>query len=241
MLGGADRREPERMIIYGPIPDADDSGDWYESFFPKAAFVYPSHGCLWLTAKLLADKGVLRTPDDSRELIEAVYSDRVEDIPAPLRLRDQEAEAKWQAEKSLAHINMLKLDEGYSATINQWRDDTRTPTRLGGMETTVRLARWDGTSLDLLCSQGDFPWDMSQVNLRSSMVGDEAAHSEPGLADAVIRLKETFPDKGKWSVLVPLSEGEDGRWRGHAVDNRQSPVILEYDRITGVAVSEKEG
>ncbi len=240
LAGGIDRREPPTMIIHGPIPDSDDLGDWYESVFPKAAFVYPSHGCLWLTAKLLVEKGVLKTPDDSRELIEAVFSERVDEIPEPLRKRDREAEAKRQAESSLAHINMLKLDEGYSATINQWRDDTRTPTRLGGLETTVRLARWDGTSLSPWCSRGDFPWEMSQVNLRSSLVDDEAIHNDPGLADEVNRLKATLPDKGKWSVLVPLTKGEDGRWRGHAVDNRQSPVILEYDRITGVVVSEKE-
>ncbi len=238
---GSDRREPPCMLIHGPLPDGDASGDWYKSVFPKAAFVYPSHGCLWLTARLLADKGVLRMPDDARELIEAAFSERADNIPKPLRLRDQEAEAKRQADRSLAHINMLKLEEGYTATINQWREDMRTPTRLGGMETTVRLARWDGAALTSWYTDGDFPWDMSQVNLRSTLVDAEAEHNDPVLAAAVAQLKERLPDKGKWSVMVPLSQGEDGRWLGMALNKQKATVIVEYDRLTGVMVNKKEG
>ncbi len=237
---GKDRREPPCMIIYGPLPDEDAAGDWYKSVFKKAAYVYPSHGCLWLTARLLADKTVLRMPDDARELIEAAFSEHADKIPEPLQQRDEKAEAKWQADKSLAHINMLKLEEGYTATINQWREDMKTPTRLGGMETTVRLARWDGTSLTPWYANGDFPWDMSQVNLRSILVDAEVEHDDRVLAAEVARLKERLPDKGEWSVLVPLSQGEDGRWSGQALNKRGATVVLEYDPLTGVTVGEKE-
>lgn len=238
---GTDVREPACMVIHGPLPDGDASEDWYKSAFPKAAFVYPSHGCLWLTARLLADKGVLRMPDDARELIEAAFSEHADSIPEPLRQRDQKAEAQWQADKSLAHINMLKLEEGYTATINQWREDMKTPTRLGGMETTVRLARWDGKVLTSWYTEGDFPWDMSQVNLRSNMVDAEAEYNDPALIAAVAQLKERLPDKGKWSVLVPLSQGEDGRWRGYALNKQKAVMIVEYNRLTGVMVSKKGG
>ena len=238
---GKDRREPPCMVIHGPLPDYDASGDWYKSAFPKAAFVYPSHGCLWLTARLLADKGVLLMPDDARELIEAAFSECADSIPEPLRERDQQAEAQWQADKSLAHINMLKLEEGYTATINQWREDMRTPTRLGSMQTTVRLARWDGTSLTPWYTEGDFPWDMSQVSLRNSLVDAEIEHDDPALASAVTQLKERLPDKGIWSILVPLAQGGDGRWQGHALSKQKTTVVLEYDRLAGVMVSKKEG
>jgi len=237
---GKDRRESPCMIIHGPPPDEDAADDWYKSVFKKGAFVYPSHGCLWLTARLLADKTVLRTPDDARELIEAAFSEQTDKIPEPLRQRDEKAEAKWQADKSLAHINMLKLEEGYTATINQWREDMKTPTRLGGMETTVRLARWDGTSLTPWYAKGDFPWDMSQVSLRSILVDAEEEHDDQVLAAEISRLKERLPDKGKWSVLVPLSQGEGVRWRGQALNKRGATVVLEYDPLTGVMVGEKE-
>lgn len=237
---GPDRREVPFMIIHGPVPEDSTDRNWYKSKFEKAAFVYPSHGCLWLTARLLVDRGNLKMPDDARELIEAAFSEKNDRIPAPLRQRDEQAATKWLADKSLAHINMLKLDEGYEATITQWREDMKTPTRLGEMETTVRLAQWDGANLAPWYAHEKFAWDMSQVNIRNSLVDKEAVYN--GLLGEVIdHLKERLPDKGKWTVLVPLQQGADGRWRGVALNKKQETVVLEYDRLTGVTVMNKEG
>lgn len=237
---GLDRREPAWMLIHGPMPDDDAAADWYKAKFAKAAFVYPSHGCLWLTARLLGNKGELKMPDDARELIEAAFSEKVDAIPEPLRQRDEQANAQRQADKSLAHINMLKLDEGYEATITQWREDMKTPTRLGGMETTVRLARWDGTTLSPWYEHEKFPWDMSQVSIRNGFVDSEKEYSGD-LGKEIADLKERLPDKGKWTVLVPLTQGKDGLWWGEALNKRQEAVVLEYDRLTGVRVTKKEG
>lgn len=236
---GPDLRNLPEMIIHGPLPEENVTGDWYKSAFPKAAFVYPSHGCLWLSAKLLQGK-TMKMPEDARELIEAAFTEHAESIPEPLRQRDQNADAQHQADRSLAHINMLKLDEGYAATINQWREDMKTPTRLGGMETTVRLARWDGKALVPWYNHGDFPWDMSQVNLRGNLVHAEAEQDDKGLAAAIADLKERLPDKGKWSVLVPLLQGADGRWQGMALNKDNKTMIVEYDRLAGVVVNKKE-
>lgn len=236
---GADRREPPCMIVHGPLPNDEAAGDWYKSAFPKAAFVYPSHGCLWLTARLLAEKKELKMPTDARELIEAAFSERAEDIPASLQQRDLQADSQWQADKSLAHINMLKLDEGYEATVTQWREDMKTPTRLGAMETTIRLARWDGTTLAPWYSHEKFPWDMSQVGIRSTLVDKEAVLAGL-LGEAIGRLKELLPDKGKWSVLVPLIQAEDGCWRGEALNKRDEPMVVAYDRQRGLMVTGKE-
>jgi CRISPR-associated endonuclease/helicase Cas3 len=227
------------MIVHGPLPEDDVADNWYKAAFPKAAFVYPSHGCLWLSARLLADKKVLKMPDDARELIEAAFSESADKIPESLRQRDLRAESKWQGDKSLAHINMLKLDEGYEATVTQWREDMKTPTRLGGLETTVRLARWDGTTLTPWYSHERFPWDMSQVSIRSGLVNEEVTHVG-ALGDAITRLKEQLPDKGKWTVLVPLQQGEDGCWRGEALSKRQETMVLKYDPQTGVTVAKPE-
>lgn len=238
---GDDRRESSCFIIHGPLPEDNADANWYKTMFPKAATVYPSHGCLWLTARLLKDKGVLRMPDDARELIEAAYSDKADElIPASLRKRDIDAMGKWNAERSLANINELKLEQGYVATPNQWLEDMRTPTRLGDTETTVRLARWDGGELTPWYPQSDFPWDMSQVNLRSFFVHSEAKHADSELRAAVEKLKDMLPDKGKWSVLVPLSKGNDGVWRGEAQNKKGAAFILTYDQAIGVTVGKEE-
>lgn len=236
---GHDRREPPRMIIHGPLPEESAGGDWFKSFFPKAAFVYPSHGCLWLTAKLLSEIMHLTMPDDARMLIEAAFSESAERIPEPLQHRDQQADAKWQADKTLAHINMLKLDEGYEATVTQWREDMKTPTRLGIMDTAVRMACWDGTKLTPWYAHGRFPWDMSQVNIRSSVVNEEVIH-DGKLGEEISSLKEMLPDKGKWSVLVVIQQDENGHWRGKALNKKNETVLLEYDRLTGVKIITKE-
>lgn len=239
LLEGHDRREPACMIVHSPLPEDEADGNWFKSVFPKASFVYPSHGCLWLTARLLAEKKELKMPDDARELIEAAFSENADKIPDPLQQRDQQASSQWQADKSLAHINMLKLDEGYEPTINQWREDMKTPTRLGGMDTTVRLATWDGTTLLPWYPHEKFPWDMSQVSIRSGFVDAEVAY-DGSLGDEITRLKELLPDKGKWSVLVPLQLNEDGYWHGEALNKRQEIMYVKYDRLTGVTVTKKE-
>jgi CRISPR-associated endonuclease/helicase Cas3 len=238
---GIDQREPPIFVIHGPLPDSNAGADWFKEAFSRAAFVYLSHGCLWLTCRLLHDRGLLRMPDDARELIEAAYSDGADElIPSPLRKRDFEAQAKWQAERSLACINVLKLEEGYEDTPNQWMGDMRTPTRLGDEESTVRLARWDGNKLTPWYSKGEFPWDMSQVSLRSAIVHAEADHGDPALRAEMSRLKAHLPDKGKWSIMVPLLPNVDGTWRGDALDKRGRAVVLSYDPERGVAVTRVE-
>ena len=236
---GADRRESPYMILHGPLPEDVVDGNWFKTAFPKAAFVYPSHGCLWLTARLLQENAVLKMPDNARELIEAAYSESAERIPEPLKKRDQQAESQWQTDKSLAHINMLKLDEGYELTITQWREDMKTPTRLGAMETTARLAKWDGTALVPWYAHEKYPWDMSQVSIRSGYVDKEVVHAG-SLGDEITKLKERLPDKGKWTVLVCLQQGDSGRWYGEALNKNGEIVVVDYDRLTGVTVARKE-
>lgn len=238
---GKDRRKPARFIIHSPKPLKKVNGDWFREAFPKAAYVYPSHGCLWLTARILAQKKVIKMPDDARELVEAAYSEKADAlIPETLRNRDIAAEARWQADKSLAHINMLKLEEGYAATPNQWLEDMRTPTRLGEMETTIRLARWDGTKLSPMYEAEKFPWDMSQVSIRSVKVFAEAENKDAKLREAVEKMKLTLPDKCKWSLMVPMIKCKNGSWQGEAMNKKGLRVIVSYNRTEGVTVIDKE-
>jgi CRISPR-associated endonuclease/helicase Cas3 len=238
-----DRRKPAKFIIHSPKPVRSVRGDWFKEMFPKAAYVYPSHGCLWLTAHILGKKKKknMKMPDDAREFVEAAFSEKADDlIPEVLRERDREAEGKWKADNSLAHLNMLKLEEGYAATPNQWLEDMHTPTRLGEIEATARLARWDGNKLLPMYEAESFPWDMSQVSIRSVMVFSEVEIEDARLREAVEELKLTLPDKGKWSVLIPMEKQLDGKWRGKAVNKKGKLVTVLYDKSEGVTVIDKE-
>ena len=236
--GGIDLRPPEPFFIYTPVPLDDPGEDWYERTFPRAANIYPGHGRLWLAARILGEMRGWRMPEDARRLVEAVYSDEMEHmIPWPLLARDDQDAAKRSAERSLAHLNMLKLEEGYASTPNQWLDDTKTPTRLGELQTTLRLARWEAGELTPWHSNGDFPWDMSQVSVNAKLVHSEDWPKELELKAAIERVKSALADRGEWSVLVPLSRDENGRWRGTARGPKGELVVIKYETGTGLCVS----
>jgi len=57
---------------------------------------------------------------------------------------------------------------------------------------------------------------------------------EPALRLAVEKLKETLPDKGKWSVLVPLSNGNGETWHGEALNIQGKKVRVYYDNQLGL-------
>ena len=232
---GHDFRGTPTLIIHAPLADDNVNADWFKSAFPKAAYVYPKHGLLWRTSRLLSDKGVLRIPDDARELIEAAFDAESTNTPEALREIDKNADNEEFGNKSIANLNMLKLKLGYSTDNNEhWQADMHAPTRLGAAHTTVKLARWDGEKLHPWCDGGDFPWDMSQVSLSASRISSGGDYHDERVQSAVAEQTPQLPDKGKWSVLVPLLKGEDGCWRGAASDKNGNEVTLEYNAETGV-------
>ncbi len=236
-----DQRGRPCLNIFSPRLDIEIKSDWYKAVFPKAAWVYTSHGRLWLTATLLDKNGGWTMPDDARELIESVFSYEHEtEIPETLQEPDMESDTQNMVSRSLARINVLKLEDGYSVTPNQWLDDTQAMTRLGETTTTVRLARWDGKVLRPWHDRGDFPWNMSQVNINTKRVYSEMEGKNTELADAVQSLKSTLADRGKWTVLVPLIEGKNGCWQGYAKNMQDERVTLLYSPDTGLRFYRKE-
>lgn len=229
-----ERGNPTLMILAPGITD-EPGADWYAASFPKAAYVYPSHGQLWLTARLLANRRQIAMPEDARNLVEEVFgSQHQDDIPKGLQARDLEADGKDRAAISVAQLNGLNLDAGYASTLNQWLEDTITPTRLGIPTTTARLARWDGSELTPWFSADKYAWDLSQVSVRQAWISGPAANSG-SLKIAVEHARESMPDKCKWSVLIPLTAGKAGTWHGKAsAANRGVSVI--YHPQTGISI-----
>ena len=230
-----ERGQPTLAILCPPLI-GEPKSTWYSEFFPQAAYVYPSHGQLWLAGNMLATKREFTVPDDARCLVEAVYGEEQGDkIPPELCKRDLDADGKARAEISLAQLNCLDLDAGYTTTLNQWLDDTVTPTRLGAPTTTVRLARWNGACLTPWFPADRYAWDLSQVSVNRARIAGASQHGRI-LEAEVERAMESMPDHCKWSVLIPLSLAEDGTWRGPAIDHRQCEVTAIYHPKTGLRV-----
>jgi CRISPR-associated endonuclease/helicase Cas3 len=223
-----DQRGDVVLGVLMPEATEDAGKKWYSNLFPKAAWVYPHHGHLWLAAQWLQKKGGFSVPGDSRDMMETVYGeDFSENLPEALKDVELEAEGKDKADSALAGFNALELELGYIKADTKW-DDMNAPTRLGQPTIMVRLARqkegiwgpwWDG---------GGNPWENSQLSVRMALVAEDAAEDKT-ITEA---LRKTMSDEGRYCVVIPLHE-KDGRWVGKALDVKKKAVSIEYDAEFG--------
>ena len=133
---------PELFVV-SPDPIDEAAKDWFEGPFRRASYVYKDHGHLWLTARMLKDKGLIRVPEDMRALVDEVYSGtRIDRIPDELRERTLEEMGDSGALAGMAKITVLPLSEGYvRGGTNKWSDEVNVTTRLSEPMVTLRLAR----------------------------------------------------------------------------------------------------
>ncbi|MBF0180639.1 MAG: CRISPR-associated helicase Cas3' [Magnetococcales bacterium] len=238
---GADGRGTPVLFIHGPVPDDAVRADWYQAAFPGAAGVYPDHAGLWLTARLLRQKGGFVLPDEARELIEGVYAEDAHWFPSALQQSRTRNTGERYAQAAQGGFNVVQLTSGYVPEMNGWGEDDASPTRLGEPEATLRLARWDQDRLQPWCD-GEMAWQMSQVKLRQFYAREEATHAwDARLQAEVVAMRDGLPDKGRWSLLVPLVPGGEGWWQGQVVNAARQPLKLYYHPRWGLLREEERG
>jgi CRISPR-associated endonuclease/helicase Cas3 len=225
------------LHVVAPEPTQDASATWYEGAFPRAAFVYPHHGRLWLTMKVLLDAGGLNLASASpRDLIERVYAADAA-IPSGLEQPSGKAEGHISSERAVGRMNALDLAKGYVHQAGAWESDTRTPTRLGDPTRMLRLARWDGRSLVPWMPVVDRDirraWRLSEVSVLAARVRD-IAPPDPVLKRAMAIETATWPDRYDHPLLVPLVQGDTGIWEAAAFDERDRPGSLLYSKTSGL-------
>ncbi|WP_439375804.1 hypothetical protein [Bradyrhizobium sp. DASA03120] len=126
-------------------------------------------------------------------MIEAVYGDRVEPVPAVLHGAEMKGAGKDSTAKTLERFNVVDLAAGYGTLPSDLRCDEEIGTRLGEETVTVRLARREGESLaPWFRSDGGarLNWALSELRVRKAFWGKAAA---PG-ADAALPVP--FPRLG---------------------------------------------
>ena len=109
-----DQRPSPEFLILTPDPVDEPGVQWYADLFPKAAYVYPHIGQLWLTARLLKAKKEIHMPHDLRELIEGVYGEPFERVPDKLLAASDKAMAEAIGMAGLGQYNALNFECGYS-------------------------------------------------------------------------------------------------------------------------------
>jgi CRISPR-associated endonuclease/helicase Cas3 len=234
-INDLDERGEISLVVFGPQFVDKPSDEWYSRFFPKGSYVYPFHGELWLTAKLLIDKGGWSMPRDARNHIEKVFGSHP-DIPPALKERDDLARGKDNAKSSYAHNSMLLFDDGYIKDA-LWDDDIDAVTRTGEISSTLYLARWNGKELWPWSDDDDHPWEYSRLSVRRSLIADKVGHTDQSLGKAVDEINDDLPSKGKYGILIPLEKGDDDLWHGAAVNEAENEVEIIYSKRFGLRVS----
>lgn len=248
-VNGVDERGTATLVVFGPTWAAQPAADWYKKMYPRAAYVYPHVGQLWLTARWLAEHGKYAMPGDARNMIESVFGEAAEDaIPDALRAASADSEGKDWAATNLAATNTLQLETGYiSGGYADWaRDNESVPcsaldtwggqagsTRLGDPSVTVRLARSEGGRLTPWCRAASpaEAWEASSLRMAARFFPppNPNADHDPATAQTL----ETMPDRGRWSTLLCLARVGD-QWRAETMSESGNHYAFTYDTETGL-------
>ncbi len=243
-IPGPDARGGAILFVYGPSWSEAPASDWYRRHFPGGTYVYSHTGQLWLTARFLMDWRGFSMPEDARALIEGVFGEDAEQqIPEALQQASVESEGRDYAATNLAAANRLDLAVGYRRTgqvdwaadgeappvaaLDDWSGDAAA-TRLGELTVTVRLARWDGVGLRPWRDRDQHAWEASSLRLPARLIGAPVLSAAE--AEAVEQVKQALPDRGRWSVLLPLSE-VGAAWKVRNAQGRLQEV--SYNQVWG--------
>ncbi|MBI9082993.1 MAG: CRISPR-associated helicase Cas3' [Desulfobacterales bacterium] len=222
----ADQRSAPILYVLSPQITDEPADDWYKSIFPKACYVYPHTGILWLTSQILNRNQGWKMPDDARELIEYVYGGE-EEIPVALQALSGEAEGEEIGKSDMARFNALKWKKGY-AQGEKWHDDAVFPTRTGEETHTAYLARWESNRLLPWVAHGDYPWDLSSLNVSKEKMNRLSSDKAPGLSEALVRLLEQTERFNEFSFILPLSLSADGQWQATVEDINSKEIKVAY-------------
>ena len=211
---GQDERERPELLILAPEWDDAPRENWLSSVMGNSAYVYPDHGRLWLTQRVLRQQGEIRMPQSARRLIEAVYGEDVE-IPEGFAKTEQLQEGKFYCDRAFARQNLINFAPGYSPESSDLLPEKLT-TRLAEESITLWLARIiDG--LVMPYAAGENAWEMSALRVRE---GWWQKHK-----DEFERL-----------------EGEVLRkWCMEQHQNREFAVVIVVSEVAGCGYSASEG
>jgi CRISPR-associated endonuclease/helicase Cas3 len=237
-----------RLLVVSPEPLVNAGTGWLSASMRGASYVYRNHAAMWRTAKVLFEAGEIVSPAGVRPLVEAVYGpDALDSAPGGLQGRRVKAEGEANAGRSLARLNLLKLQDGYSDAA-VWAPEIHTPTRLGEERTIFRLARWKAGKLQPWAgdiSAGLSPreqerlWALSEVAVRQGRASGRGDGYPPDVERAAVALETAWNEKGGGRVALPvLGEADGGEARMSRGEGKQETVFrVLYNTGEGVVFS----
>lgn len=249
---GADQRGGATMVVHGPCWAEVPMAQWFKDQFRKAAYVYRHPGHLWLTARMLVERRGFAMPADARPLIEGVFGEPAQEmIPEALQKASAESEGQDWAATNLAAANQLDLPVGYRRTghgewaadgdaipvaaLDDWDGDAAS-TRIGEPTITIRLARFEGNVLRPW-HDDTHAWEASSLRVPARMIAEPVLSATE--AGAMERAKEALPDRGRWSILLPLQATSEACASAIVKDSGGRIRQWWYDSVRGLRAADK--
>ena len=201
----ASRPVPEPVLhILSPDPGKVDDERWLHGTLDRGAWVYPVAE-IWRSARVLFSEGKIDAPSHLRGLIEAVYGADAEVVPDALLKAELEMEGDRQSAKVIAWHNIVNLNAGYRMA-GGGVEDTNYPTRLGGEQRTLVLARRSVTGLQpWIDTDGSDGWALSEVT--ASVKRLAPLHLPDQSAADIIAIKRNWPKwKSETCHLCPVND-----------------------------------
>lgn len=208
-ISAKDERGMPVFYLYSPEPTENVDANWLKPDHAGTQAVYPHVGQLWLTTKRLMEQGQFTMPADARDLIEGVYSyDAEAEIPAALMDVSLSAESKMMIQKSMADLNALSLNKGYTYSSGDWDEETRIPTRLTEEESvSVALALMENGQLKPYAKAERYAWTLSTIKLPER----EWKKVQQQIPTNLKIMAETLKAEQKalrWLEVLPLEDGQ---------------------------------
>jgi CRISPR-associated endonuclease/helicase Cas3 len=235
----AERRGQAVFHLLCPEFTDQPKEDWYARMFPKAQFVYPDTGKLWLTQKALLEAGSIVTPGEPgqagsvRRLVESVYGGEAEAIPEALKARSQKVKGKARADVSLASFNSIDLAAGYAeGLMGQWYEESRVATRLSEEGRLIYLAREEDESLRPLLDAEEFAWDLSAVRVDARRIDGLAEEWKLRFGEAIEALRKRCKLLEGDAFVLPMVR-ERGVWMGMGADGGNA-LKVTYEKQWGL-------
>nr|WP_318383811.1 CRISPR-associated helicase Cas3' [uncultured Enterobacter sp.] len=165
-----DERSYPVLHILAPAWQENPQPGWLSEALRGTGYVYADHACLWRTQGLLRQHGQIRMPEMARLLVDGVYESSAP-VPPGLETISNNVYGALLSERNIAKQNLLLRDKGYDRTASDfmWDEGREFSTRLGEPGVDVYLAWMDEQrQLQPMVNDGEFPWEMSRVQVRVS-------------------------------------------------------------------------
>jgi CRISPR-associated endonuclease/helicase Cas3 len=191
------------LAVYSPPWTDAPAADWVSKWSKGSAFVYQDHAALWKTVSLIGDGFLL--PQDSRKLVEGVYSPGLLATPSGLSQQARRYIGQELARAAQGQMAAIKPGIPYQSDGVPLWDDAVAPTRLG--ETVVEWVLFNNGSL----VNGDIP--QSTIQVRASVIS-----TAPPASVKV----------GRWQKTLNLTDGSAN------CTSVIGPKTVHYDAVRGL-------